>query len=76
MVGIVKTTRDKYSGLMQTGGSNLKQFLINLPVFHNRVMLHYPKLTPPEFKVSHIEETNLCLHYFQKEKDYKNLLEV
>ena len=63
---VVKTTRDKYSGLMQTGGSNLKQFLINLPAFHNRVMLHYPKLTPPEFKVSHIEERNLCLHYFSK----------
>ena len=63
---VVKTTRDKYSGLMQTGGSNLKQFLINLPAFHNRVMLHYPKLTPPEFKISHIEERNLCLHYFSK----------
>ena len=63
---VVKTTRDKYSGLMQTGGSNLKQFLINLPVFHNRIMLHYPKLTTPEFKISHIEERNLCLHYFSK----------
>ena len=63
---VVKTTRDKYSGMMQTGGSNLKQFLINLPVFHNRIMLHYPKLTPPEFKISHIEESNLCLHYFSK----------
>ncbi len=63
---VIKTTSEKYPGLMNSGGANLKEFLVNLPVFHNRVMLIYPKLTPPEFKVSHIEERSVCLHYHSK----------
>jgi hypothetical protein len=46
----VMKTSEKYPGLMNSGGINLKEFLVNLPVFHNRIMLIYPKLTPPEFK--------------------------
>jgi len=63
---VVKTTKDKYAGLMEAGGDNLKEFLINLPLFHNRVMLIYPKLTPPEFKVSDISDNSINLHYFSK----------
>ena len=63
---VVKTTKEKYGGLMESGGSSFKEFLINLPLFHNRVMLIYPKLTPPEFKISDISENNLNLHYFSK----------
>lgn len=63
---VIKTTSEKYPGLMESGGNNLKEFLINLPNFHNRVMLIYPKLTPPEFKVSDITENGLHLHYFSK----------
>jgi hypothetical protein len=60
---VVKTTKDKYGTLMQSGGATLKEFLLNLPFFHNRVMLIYPKLTPPEFKVSNINDTSIHLHY-------------
>ena len=63
---VLKTGKEKYGALMQAGGSSLKEFLINLPAFHNRIMLIFPKLTPPEFHVSHIEERSLCLHYFSK----------
>lgn len=63
---VVKTTKEKYGGLMEAGGNNLKEFLINLPLFHNRVMLIYPKLTPPEFKVSAVTENSIHLHYFSK----------
>ncbi|WP_298147704.1 heme NO-binding domain-containing protein [Flavobacterium sp.] len=63
---VIKTTSEKYAGLMQSGGSNLKDFLINLPNFHNRVMLIYPKLTPPEFKISDVTENSIHLHYFSK----------
>lgn len=63
---IIKSTKDKYAGLMEAGGNNLRDFLINLPLFHNRVMLLYPKLTPPEFKISHLEKDSLHLHYFSK----------
>ena len=60
---VVKTTKDKYGTLMESGGATLKEFLINLPNFHNRVMLIYPKLTPPEFKVSNLSDSSLHLHY-------------
>ncbi|MEC4003998.1 heme NO-binding domain-containing protein [Flavobacterium sp. SUN052] len=63
---VVRTTKEKYGGLMESGGTNLREFLMNLPLFHNRVMLIYPKLTPPEFKVSHISENSINLHYFSK----------
>lgn len=63
---VIKTTSEKYPGLMDSGGDNLRDFLVNLPNFHNRVMLIYPKLTPPEFKVSDITNNSLCLHYFSK----------
>lgn len=63
---VIDTTKKKYSGLMESGGNNLKDFLVNLPNFHNRILFIYPKLTPPEFKVSHIKERSLNLHYFSK----------
>ena len=61
---ILKTGNEKYGGLMKAGGSNLREFLINLPLFHDRIMLIYPNLMPPEFKVEDIEENALVLHYF------------
>jgi hypothetical protein len=63
---ILKTGKEKYGGLMEAGGKNLREFLINLPLFHNRIMLMYPKLTPPEFKISNIEENSIHVHYFSK----------
>jgi len=63
---ILKTGIEKYGGLMQAGGNSLREFLINLPLFHSRIMLIYPKLTPPEFKVSHIEDQSIYVHYFSK----------
>ncbi|MBL7727183.1 MAG: heme NO-binding domain-containing protein, partial [Dinghuibacter sp.] len=63
---ILKTGKEKYGGLMEAGGNNLKEFLVNLPMFHNRIMLMYPKLTPPEFKVSDITDNSLNVHYHSK----------
>lgn len=63
---ILKTGKEKYGGLMSAGGTNLREFLVNLPIFHNRVMLIYPKLTPPEFKVSDIQDRSIHVHYFSK----------
>lgn len=63
---VLKTSVEKYGSLMEAGGSNLKEFLVNLPVFHNRIMFVYPKLTPPEFRISHIEERGISVHYFSK----------
>jgi len=71
---VLKTTKEKYGGLMEAGGRDLKEFLINLPLFHNRVMLIYPKLTPPEFKVSDITENSINLHYLSKREGLQDFV--
>jgi hypothetical protein len=63
---ILKTGKEKYGGLMEAGGSNLREFMVNLPMFHNRIILMYPKLTPPEFKVSDATENSIHVHYHSK----------
>ncbi|HMV10986.1 MAG TPA: heme NO-binding domain-containing protein [Cyclobacteriaceae bacterium] len=60
---VLRTSREKYGALLQAGGASMTAFLRNLPVFHNRIMLIYPKLTPPEFRVSNETETSIDLHY-------------
>jgi hypothetical protein len=60
---ILRTGKEKYGGMMEAGGRNLKEFLINLPVFHSRVMLMYPKLSPPEFQTSDVQERSIHIHY-------------
>jgi hypothetical protein len=61
---VLHTGQENYGSLMKAGGNNLKEFLINLPNFHSRVMLIYPNLTPPEFKISNIESNSVHVHYF------------
>jgi hypothetical protein len=63
---ILKTGVEKYGGLLKAGGNNLKEFLINLPLFHDRIMLIYPKLMSPEFEIVEIGENSLVLHYISK----------
>jgi hypothetical protein len=63
---VLKTGKEKYGGLMEAGGSNLREFLFNLPMFHNRIMLMYPRLTPPEFRVSDATENSIHVHYHSK----------
>jgi hypothetical protein len=71
---VLKTGMKHYGSLMQAGGNNLKEFLINLPAFHSRVMLIYPKLTPPEFKISNIEDNSLHVHYYSQRNDLKDFV--
>ena len=70
----IAVSQEKYGGLMEAGGDNLKQFLINLPLFHNRVMLIYPKLTPPEFKVTNVTENSINLHYLSKREGLQDFV--
>ena len=63
---ILKTGQEKYGSLLESGGDNLKDFLIGLPDFHNRIMLIYPKLTPPEFRTSDLNGNSIHLHYYSK----------
>jgi hypothetical protein len=61
---VLKTGKEKYGGLMAAGGHSLENFLMNLPSFHNRIMLIYPNLQPPEFKVNRMGNQALEVHYF------------
>jgi hypothetical protein len=61
---VLKTAQEGYGELMQAGGKSLTEFLINLPNFHARVAMIFPKLEPPQFKVTNTTERSLHLHYF------------
>jgi hypothetical protein len=71
---IIHTGRNQYGYLLESGGENLKKFLVHLPLFHNRVMMIYPKLTPPEFKISDVSEQSLLVHYFSKREGLKDFV--
>lgn len=71
---ILITTKKKYGGLMEAGGNDLKEFLMNLPAFHNRAMLIYPNLTLTEFRVSDITDNSINLHYFSKREGLQDFV--
>lgn len=61
---ILKTSKEKYGTLIQSGGNSFSEFIRNLPDFHSRVMLIYAEIKPPEFIVNEITENEFILHYF------------
>ena len=71
---VLVTAKEKYSVMLSTGGVSLKDFLVNLPGFHSRVMLLFPKLTPPEFKVENIADRSLDLHYISEREGLKDMV--
>lgn len=71
---VLRTGKEKYGAMMQAGGNSLREFLIKLPVFHTRVMLMYPKLTPPEFKITDLTNESLYLHYFSKREGLQDFV--
>lgn len=60
---ILNTARKGFGPIMATGGRTLRDFLVNLPHFHDRVALLYPKLVPPHFEITDPQERSLRLHY-------------
>jgi hypothetical protein len=60
---ILNTAVEGYGDLMEAGGKSLAEFLENLPNFHTRVTLIFPKLQPPRFEVSERTDKSLKLHY-------------
>jgi hypothetical protein len=43
---VLKTIKEKHGGLMKAGRNDLKGFSMNSPIFYNRLLLIYPKLSP------------------------------
>jgi hypothetical protein len=60
---IMNTAQKGYGDMMAAGGSNLREFLLNLPQFHSRVSMIFPHLQPPGFACSEIQERSVRLHY-------------
>ncbi|MCF7732343.1 MAG: heme NO-binding domain-containing protein [Akkermansiaceae bacterium] len=60
---VLHTSMRNYGPMMKSGGKTLREFLINLPNFHTRVAMIYPKLAPPRFECTEVTETSLHLHY-------------
>lgn len=49
---------------MKAAGKSLPEFLKNLPNFHSRVSMIFPKLQLPRFECSDFTGQSLKLHYF------------
>lgn len=61
---VLQTAARGYGHMMAAGGSSLGEFLENLPMFHDRVALLYPKLVPPRFEITDHAGRSLRLHYY------------
>ena len=71
---VIKVSKEKYGSLMESGGATLSEFLTHLPLFHNRVMLIYPKINAPEFRVSDVSENGLNVHYYSNRAGLKDFV--
>jgi Haem-NO-binding len=58
------TATEGYGEMMDMAGDNLPEFLENLDELHTRVGVLFPKLQPPSFDCSEMEEESLKLHYY------------
>jgi len=61
---VLHTAQEGYGGLMHAAGRSLPEFLSNLPNFHSRVSMIFPKLQPPRFQCTDVTANSLHLHYF------------
>ncbi|TVP64529.1 MAG: heme NO-binding protein [Nodularia sp. (in: Bacteria)] len=57
------TAEEGYGEMMDMSGDTLPEFLDNLDNLHTRVGISFPKLQPPSFECTDVEEDSLSLHY-------------
>ncbi|AUS99123.1 heme NO-binding protein [Nostoc sp. CENA543] len=57
------TSQEGYGEMMDMSGDTLPEFLENLDNLHARVGVSFPKLQPPSFECSDVDEDALKLHY-------------
>jgi Haem-NO-binding len=58
------TATEGYGEMMEMAGDTLPEFLENLDELHTRVGVLFPKLQPPSFECSNMDEESLNLHYY------------
>jgi hypothetical protein len=63
---VLETAAAHYGDLMTAAGTNLPQFLSNLDQMHSRVQMSFPKLRPPSFKVTVIDDHTLTVTYYSQ----------
>jgi hypothetical protein len=63
---ILETAQRGYGHLMKSSGKTFAEFIHNLPNFHTRIVLMYPQLQPPKFKVVDVDAHTLELHYYSE----------
>ena len=61
---VLHTAHEGYGALMRSAGRSLPEFLLNLPNFHARVSMIFPRLQPPRFECTDVTACSLNLHYF------------
>ncbi len=71
---VLETGARYYGPLLMSGGTTFKDFLLNLPHFHTRVLLLYPRLKPPEFACTDVTGNSLRLHYFTTRPGLTNFM--
>lgn len=60
---VLEVAPEGYGAMLDSAGRNLPDFLENLPHFHTRVAMIFPKLQPPRFVVTDRTADGLVLHY-------------
>jgi Haem-NO-binding len=60
---ILYSAKEGYGAMLDMGGSNLREFLLNLDMLHARVHMSFRELRPPSFVCTEEDETGLTLHY-------------
>ncbi len=60
---VLHTAQEGYGGLMNAASNSLSEFMRNLPNFHSRMTMVFPKLQPPHFECTEITGQSLRLHY-------------
>lgn len=58
------TAQEGYGPLMAAAGQTIPEFFANLPSFHSRIAMIFPRLQPPRFACTDVTPTSLRLHYF------------
>lgn len=65
---ILETAVKHYGAMFSSAGSDFLSLMLALPRFHARVMLIYPALKPPNFRVDLKREGELELTYISERK--------
>lgn len=60
---VIRSTNAKFKPIISERGETLRDYLLNLPDFHNRISLIYPELMAPEFRLSDVQPGSMMIHY-------------